>query len=289
MSANISIVLRQSSKLLVQDFQLTMAVTISVQSPHTRTRSKGITPYFYEVDLDINVKPNTRNRSGKRTGFHRFSDEKIQHIAQPKSLLTSAVNELWQDMIAESDDEKDFVFSTKSPSNIETISKFIRQRSDVLGKRLNDDIMQRQKSNTMNEITSSLASISGNDFEGLLDEITTYEMNMNTVPEKHELDDTDDTLQSKLDSLQSHDVDRWLDEITEEYSADDEEQKQYVPFTILSKMNVISDISTIFHYIRQLGKGASCRVLKARHLQNNKLYAVKELSKQNKPIGLQQV
>ena len=50
---------------------------------------------------------------------------------------------------------------------------------------------------------------------------------------------------------------------------------------ISSPENIVPNINTIFEYISQLGKGASCRVFKARHLKNNKLYAVKELTKSN--------
>ena len=41
--------------------------------------------------------------------------------------------------------------------------------------------------------------------------------------------------------------------------------------------NIVPNINTFFKYIKQLGSGASCRVLKARNIQNNQLYAVKEL------------
>ena len=51
------------------------------------------------------------------------------------------------------------------------------------------------------------------------------------------------------------------------------------PSFMSSPDNIVSNINTIFRYISQLGKGASCRVLKAIHLKNNKLYAVKELTK----------
>ena len=43
--------------------------------------------------------------------------------------------------------------------------------------------------------------------------------------------------------------------------------------------NIVDDISEIFEYLKQLGNGASCRVLKARHKQSGDIFAVKEMSK----------
>eukprot|EP00485_Elphidium_margaritaceum_P001745 CAMPEP_0202694468 /NCGR_PEP_ID=MMETSP1385-20130828/8324_1 /ASSEMBLY_ACC=CAM_ASM_000861 /TAXON_ID=933848 /ORGANISM="Elphidium margaritaceum" /LENGTH=732 /DNA_ID=CAMNT_0049350321 /DNA_START=25 /DNA_END=2223 /DNA_ORIENTATION=- len=51
------------------------------------------------------------------------------------------------------------------------------------------------------------------------------------------------------------------------------------PYAWVAEENKVENINNIFRYIRQLGAGASCRVLKARHLKNQRLYAVKELNK----------
>merc|ERR1719242_1747088 len=50
-------------------------------------------------------------------------------------------------------------------------------------------------------------------------------------------------------------------------------------FSFVHPRNVVSDIRTVFQYMKQLGNGASCRVLKAKNIQNHKIYAVKEMSK----------
>ena len=50
--------------------------------------------------------------------------------------------------------------------------------------------------------------------------------------------------------------------------------------TIFFMVNTYLD-GKLFQYMKQLGQGASCRVLKARHLENGKLYAVKELTKKH--------
>eukprot|EP01084_Bolivina_argentea_P172567 298948_1 len=57
-----------------------------------------------------------------------------------------------------------------------------------------------------------------------------------------------------------------------------------IQLSFVPKENIISnglDINSIFEYMKQLGSGASCRVLKAKHKQNNKLYAIKELIKEH--------
>ena len=63
-----------------------------------------------------------------------------------------------------------------------------------------------------------------------------------------------------------------------------------VPFVDVTELippqNIVSNIETIFEYGKQLGHGASCRVLKAKHLKNGKFYAVKELKKSFKRQGI---
>ena len=48
-------------------------------------------------------------------------------------------------------------------------------------------------------------------------------------------------------------------------------QKSKVDLSFVPKENIVSNIATVFKYIKQLGQGASCRVLKASHLKNEKL------------------
>ena len=48
---------------------------------------------------------------------------------------------------------------------------------------------------------------------------------------------------------------------------------------IIPQENVVDDISEVFEYLKQLGNGASCRVLKARHKLSGDIFAVKEMSK----------
>merc|ERR1712113_819222 len=47
--------------------------------------------------------------------------------------------------------------------------------------------------------------------------------------------------------------------------------------SMLTADNIIDDISDRFIYIKQLGKGASCRVLLCKEKSSKKLYALKEL------------
>ena len=64
------------------------------------------------------------------------------------------------------------------------------------------------------------------------------------------------------------------------------------PSSSLLECHVVSDISSAFQYIKQLGTGASCRVLKAQHMENKQLYAVKELHKskpQNESVFVKEV
>ena len=43
--------------------------------------------------------------------------------------------------------------------------------------------------------------------------------------------------------------------------------------------NVVEDIGLVFKYMKQLGSGASCRVLKAQHIESQEIFAVKEMLK----------
>eukprot|EP01084_Bolivina_argentea_P172560 298929_1 len=52
--------------------------------------------------------------------------------------------------------------------------------------------------------------------------------------------------------------------------------------SFVPKENIIKNINTQFEYVQQLGKGASCRVYKAKHIEKNKLYAIKQLAKKHK-------
>ena len=72
-----------------------------------------------------------------------------------------------------------------------------------------------------------------------------------------------------------------LDEIVDELS---DKTQPFDPLSFIPPQNVISNISKIYRFQKQLGKGASCRVVKAYH-QNQKLYAIKEIPKNGNDVS----
>ena len=72
-----------------------------------------------------------------------------------------------------------------------------------------------------------------------------------------------------------------MDDVSQHYETSPPPPKQKFDLSFIPKENVIKNIGSVFEYKKQLGQGASCRVLKARHLENHKYYAVKELTKKN--------
>ena len=57
--------------------------------------------------------------------------------------------------------------------------------------------------------------------------------------------------------------------------------------SILKQDNILCSIADRFKYIKQLGSGASCRVLLCAERATNKLFALKELPKKNKLSAMQ--
>jgi len=53
---------------------------------------------------------------------------------------------------------------------------------------------------------------------------------------------------------------------------------------MVSPMNFVPDISSVFRFTAQLGNGASCQVFKALHIANGGVFAVKRMSKSNPSI-----
>ncbi len=86
--------------------------------------------------------------------------------------------------------------------------------------------------------------------------------------------------QNKLASINEDESD---DEFNNDIVLEDEIKEPEITkkISFVPKENVISDINMTFEYQKQLGSGASCRVLKAKHIENNKLYAIKELTKKH--------
>ena len=67
----------------------------------------------------------------------------------------------------------------------------------------------------------------------------------------------------------------------------DSENHDHKNRSILKQDNIVNSIADKFKYIKQLGKGASCRVLLCSERSTKKLFALKELPKKNKLSAMQ--
>lgn len=115
-----------------------------------------------------------------------------------------------------------------------------------------------------------IASMSNQQFDEILDEVN------NEIA--HHYDSYNDTLQ--FTPINSPNPESKIDQDNmNNTNINDIDPSPSITSFISSPENIVSNINTIFEYISELGKGASCRVFKARHLENNKLYAIKELTK----------
>lgn len=110
--------------------------------------------------------------------------------------------------------------------------------------------------------------------------------NFNPRPSFQEDVRTTVTTNPTIDDVLGDNVSAFLDNLLKEESLiDDDDCKSddhKTPErerTIIKEENIVDNITTIFKYVRQLGAGASCRVLKAYHLKNQGMYALKEMSK----------